>query len=118
MKTKRSALSRHPLWKQLRKYIKIEKYAPDGGHARPRIRIEWYSDMPPELQHKAVVAHMPCVACGAAIHFIRRRGKAKRGSAGHLYYACSCPLNVNIACSRGAAARDEYDAVRMEGFVK
>lgn len=109
-----SALASHPLWKKLKPYLRIEKYAPDGGHRNPRIRIEW-KPMPEDLREAAIKAYMPCVACGSPIWFIRERRPAKRGNnVGHLYYAPCCPLILNVGCSRGNAARAEYLAVRME----
>jgi hypothetical protein len=49
------------------------------------------------------------VACGDSIHPVRSRRPAKRGrNVGHLYYAPCCPLEKNIACSRGPEAREEY----------
>jgi hypothetical protein len=109
-----SYLSQHKLWNQLHNYIKIETYSPDGGHARPRIRIEW-NPMPPALRRSALAASMSCVACGSAIQFVRARKQPPgRGTPGALYYAPTCPLNVNMGCSRGAAVRDEYLAVRAE----
>lgn len=110
-----SALARQPLWRHLGEYLKIEVYDRDGGHGHPRIRIEWKA-MPQLLRQAAVQAIMPCVACGKPIHFVREREPAKRGGSGvgHLYYAPTCPLDVNIGCSRGAAARAEYAAVKAE----
>jgi hypothetical protein len=110
----KSTLSSHRLFQQFKPYLRIETYAPDGGHKHPRIRIEWKS-MPPMLRQMALAATMPCVSCGQPINFIRsRNAESKRSTSGHLYYACSCPLSVSIGCSRGAAAKDEYLAVRAE----
>ncbi len=102
----------HPLWPTLRPYIRIERYAPDGGHRHPRIRIEVLS-MPPSVERTMTKATMPCVACGASIHFVRTRRPSKRGSAvGHHYFAPTCPLEDNVACSRGAEAHAEYERIR------
>lgn len=109
-----SALAKQFVWPAIRQYLKIEKYSPDGGHRRPRIRIEWTS-MPLALAVMVIKETMPCVACGRDINFVRQRTPAKRGDhVGHLYYAPCCPLTVSIGCSRGNAARDEYNSVRAE----
>lgn len=108
-----SALSQHQLYKKLEPFLKIEVYAPDGGHKHPRVRIEWKT-IPPLLLAQALAATMPCVACGSSIAFVRQRKTSGRGSTGRFYYAPTCPLTVSIGCSRGAAARDEYLAVRAE----
>jgi hypothetical protein len=108
-----SALAKHRLWPKLKKFLKIEIYRRDGGYYRPRFRIEWLR-MPLPLRRRALLAKMGCVACGKSINFVRERRKSLRGTPGHLYYAPCCPLLVNIGCSRGAAARDEYTAVGRE----
>lgn len=102
-----------PLWQQVKSYFKIEVYARDGGHKKPRVRIEVLR-MPPALEAQALGLTMPCVACGADIHPIRSRKPPgnKRGAARHAYYAPCCPLSVNVGCSRGGAARDEYIRVK------
>jgi hypothetical protein len=104
----------HALWPELAPYFRIERYAPDGGHKRPRIRIEVRA-LPPALHDRVTTAEMPCVACGAPIRFVRDRAAApKRGSPKpHLYYAATCELRVSMGCARGAAARDEYARVRQ-----
>lgn len=88
-----------------------EKLASSGGK-KPRVRIEMAA-MPPKLLKKALRFTMPCVRCGAAIHPFRYRAKTQRGNTGRVYYACTCPLDVNVGCSRGRAATDEYDSVRL-----
>lgn len=101
-----------PIWRRLRPYFHIEVYDRDGSARRPRIRIE-VNTPPPELLAEALQMTIPCVACGKSIHPIRMRvGHAGRGHPGNLYYAPCCPLNVNVGCSRGAAAREEYERFR------
>lgn len=88
-------------------YIKLEEYLREGGGSEdPRIRIEFYP-MPADVMRKALEFTMPCVACRAPLHPIRERGQGS----GNLYYAPSCPLHVNIRCSRTRAPRDEYKRV-------
>lgn len=99
-----------PIWKEIRPYVVIEKYARDGGsEALARHRIEVRA-LPWDLRSRALATTMPCVSCGRAIHPFRDRlGAPKHGrSHGHVYYAACCPLETNLACSHGAEARDEY----------
>jgi len=99
-------------WPLLREFVQVQVYDRDGGHRRPRIRIE-FKDMPPTEVRWALAVTMPCVACGAAIHPIRER----KGGGG-LYYACTCPLDVRMGCARGRAAADEYARFRsMAGLA-
>lgn len=104
----------HPDWAYLQPWIEIQIYARDGGHKHPRVRIEVQSCTPSAIVRKALSLTMQCVACGAPIHPFRARGNPKRGErvAQNVYFAAACPLNVNVACSRGAEARDEYLAVK------
>jgi hypothetical protein len=121
-----SATTELKIWPELRPYVVIEKYVRDGGSAKnARHRIELRA-LPWELRSRALAVTMPCVSCGGTIHPFRdRRSPAKRGRAnGHVYFACCCPLETNISCSRGGEARDEYvrvaediaDAKRMALF--
>lgn len=100
------------IWPKLKKYVRIEKYKPDGGYAKPRIRIE-INALPAGLKTWALITEMPCVACGAKINPIRsRRIGGRPHASGHLYYAPTCPLSKNVGCSRGAKAHEEYDHIR------
>ena len=105
----------HPLWPEIRPYVRIERYDRDGGHGHPRYRIEVD---PPNADRSAAwqVVMMRCVACGAPMHPIRERAPAnnKRGNPRHLFYAATCPLRIRMGCARSAAARDEYLRVRAD----
>lgn len=101
-----------PQWPEWRRYFRLEVYARDGGHAHPRVRIE--VNPPADRQREMLQALMPCVSCGRNIHPIRFRGDSLRGGSGHLYFAATCPLDVNIRCSRTAAARREYMTVKAD----
>jgi hypothetical protein len=102
------------LWPELREYIQIQLYDRDGSTVDPRVRIE-FLPMPPELQRRALALRVKCCRCGSPIFPVRRRGEAQRGqSAQHLYFAAACPLDVNVGCSRGNDAREEYKRVRAE----
>ena len=94
------------LWPKLKPYLRIEEYKREGGEYNPRCRIE-FNAMPRELMEESLACLNTCVACDALIQVIRMR----KGSGCHLYYAPSCALKDNIACSRGRAVRVEYRAV-------
>lgn len=100
----------HAMWRRLEGYLQIEIYDRDGGHADPRIRIE-FRDVPPALMHEAMFVQVECVACARPINPFRRR----EGDSDRLYYACACPVTVRAACSRGTAAADAYEAIKERG---
>ena len=109
------ALMDHPLWSELLPYIRIEIYGRDGGPKHPRHRIE-VDDLPMPLRTKALACEVGCISCGRSIHPVRQRQVTRRGirqsHRGALYYANSCPIEVRVGCSRGDAARDDYQRVR------
>jgi hypothetical protein len=106
-------LHEQELWPEIMPFLRVEVVHKDGGAKRPRIRIE-VRPLPDGLKARVLAMTMPCVACGLPIHPIRdRHGEWARGGrsgnpAEKLYYACSCPLSVNVGCARGKAAREEY----------
>lgn len=110
------SILRHPAWTRIRPCFRLEVYGRDGGPVRPRVRIEVHPRGDVTLSELLEV-RMPCVACGRAIAPIRARRPPgdKRGSKQHhLYFAAACPLEINVGCSRGAEAREEYSAIRRE----
>ena len=105
------SITLHPLWPLLESHLVVEEYDRDGGHDRPRIRIE-FRDLPPDLAVLAADALMKCVACGRRIFPLRQR---EGGLSSSLYYAPTCPIAgdiANLACSRSQPARDEYSRFR------
>ena len=107
------SILKHPIFEKLERFFDIQIYDKDGSTTDPRIRIE-ISELPVDLKAEALAATMPCVACNREMHPIRERaGKAGRGhTAQNLYYAATCPLEVNMGCARGRKARDEYRRVK------
>lgn len=109
-------LERFPRWAELRPYLRIESYDRDGGHRHPRHRIE-FRGVPMNLALEALAYQIPCVACGELVQPFRERltrnPRPRAGAWIHhgFYYAPSCTLRHRIACSRGAAASREYEAV-------
>jgi len=105
----------HPLFKRIAQFVRIEKYDRDGGHSKPRIRIEVATTMmPPNLIREMLKAEVQCVRCGQPIHPFRARTKGSSDRTElprHVYVAVACPLDVNIGCSRGKAAKEAYIAI-------
>lgn len=105
------SMTHHPLFKQIAPYIKIEKYARDGGHKNPRRRIELRSDIPVQLVKKALGLEVKCCACSNPIHPFRPRlrGQGDRPEIPrHIYVAVACDLATSVGCSRGLSAKNEY----------
>lgn len=107
------SLTNHPIWNEIAPHIKIEIYAPDGGHSNPRFRLEFKKSVTQEQKKKWVAITMPCVKCGATIHPIRERKQGGRApDIGHIYIAPCCSLQMNVGCSRGVDAHAEYLKIR------
>jgi len=94
-----------PPWKRLKEYLHVVECARDGGIDEPRIRIDFLG-VPDRLSRELVMVQMPCVACERPIHPLRRR---IGDGWDRLFYAPTCPLTVNLACSRSRAAELEYE---------
>ena len=76
--------------------------------------------MPPKVEALALKFTMPCVCkkCERQMHPFRLRvSKSKRGKPGKMYYAPTCPTDVNKGCSKGHDATAEYDDI-AEYFQK
>jgi hypothetical protein len=116
MATKKSKLHTsvvdHPLFPQIAQLYRVEEYARDGGHKNPRKRLELKTThAKPKLIRDMLDMQVACVRCGEPIHPFRARVKGSSDRTElprHIYCAVSCPLDVDIGCSRGKAARDEY----------
>jgi hypothetical protein len=103
------SITSHPLWEDLKPFIIIETYDRDGGHPNPRHRIELSIPLHHPLFLQAIAISIPCAACKSLISPFRTRNPKLRGNpSGRLYFAATCPLNVNTSCSRGLAAKYEY----------
>lgn len=102
----------HPLWPALRPYFQIEECDRDGG----RFRVE-VQRLPDVLHAVALRVRVACCSCGHEMAPIRSRqppGNKRNTHVGQsLYYACACPLEVRIGCSRGIAARNEYRRIKL-----
>jgi hypothetical protein len=99
------------LWENLAPHIKVEKYVREGGGSRnPRFRLELKRNTPDEIMKQAVRVTAKCASCGKKIYPVRLRTR------GIAYIAVTCPLTVNVACSRNPAASLEYK--RIAGIVR
>lgn len=107
------SITKHALWSELQPFFYAEADSASRS-ARPRLRIELKA-LPDSLRERALSLQMPCVACGCDIHPIRARVPSNRHRTGtcKLYYACTCPLDEDIGCSRGGKAREEYEHMRQ-----
>jgi len=102
------SIVQHPLWPEVKPFMRLEKYDRDGGHQHPRYRIEVTAPTSGIVLRELLALEMGCVSCGRTIHPIRMR----QGKHGHLYYAATCELAVNYGCARSSAARREYQTVK------
>lgn len=95
----------HPIWPHLRPYASL-----DEGRANLD-----FLQLPDQLRELALGVVVNCVACGRPISPLRARAKSQRsrvaGSATErrLFYAPTCPTDVNVGCSRALAAREHKD---------
>lgn len=105
----------HSLWPEIRREVKVELYAPDGGHKNPRFRLEFNKGIPWATKRRWMAITVACIECGREIHPVRARrncGEVER--TGCLYIAAACPLDVRLGCSRGSAVHEEYLAIRRD----
>ena len=82
------------LFQELKPYIVIQVYDRDGGHKKPRKRIELRAGMPRELVVKALAFTAHCPACGRRMSPFRLRSRAgnqRGGNPQHIYFAAACP---------------------------
>jgi hypothetical protein len=82
------------LFQELKPWFAIQVYDRDGGHAKPRKRIELKSGMPQELVAKALAFTAHCPACGRRMSPFRLRSRAgnqRGGNPQHIYFAAACP---------------------------
>lgn len=102
-----NSILKHKSWKEVAPFIRIQDYRREGGNNNPRFRINLDRYMPHKSLKKFLTIQVKCAHCGHAIHPIRK----KEESGYPPYFAATCPLNVNIACSRSRDASIEYKAI-------
>lgn len=102
------------LWSRMKPYLFVIPYDKDGGHADPRVRIE-FRDLPDHLSHEAQFLVLPCITCQRPSHPLRRR---EGDGPDRLYYAPACPIGVRVACSRSAPAHEEYERFKSMDWAQ
>lgn len=105
-----------PFWRELTAHARVTVWG--RSPTRQTYRIE-FASVPILLAERALAHRAPCCACGAPSAPIRCRAKnwtqkRQQHILNGLYYAPSCPLHVNVGCSRGDAAHsDVVETVRL-----
>ncbi len=98
-----------PLWLKLATHIKVEVYDRDGGHKKPRVRLE--IDAQGMLLARLTQLRTACVYCGSQISPVRVRKGGKKSEA-HAFLAVTCPITTKMGCARSRQARDEYSRIK------
>lgn len=92
----------HPIWPHIAAYAKVSL-------GRDNIDL---LQLPEQLRGLALDAVANCISCGKIIHPLRARVKSGRSRiAGtelerRLFYAPTCPTEIDPGCSRTKAAKD------------
>lgn len=98
----------HPLWPSIQPYALLAEGRDNLDILQP----------PDEVRAEAVNVTVPCVACGNLMHPFRVRARSGRSRVSgapeerRLYYAATCPTDVNPGCSRTVAAKSHKNLVR------
>lgn len=99
----------HPIWLHIAPYAHIDD---------KRSNVDLLQ-MPDDLRALAIEILTNCPSCGAVVRPLRVRAKSERSRVAgtaierRLFYAPTCPTDVNSGCSRTVAARDHKDRVRQ-----
>ena len=103
-------LFEHPIFSHIVKYASL-----DEG----RENLD-FLQMPDQLRELAINVVSNCISCGAIIHPLRARKKSERSRIGgteterRLFYAPTCPTEVNPGCSRTLTAKQHKTVVRAK----
>jgi ribA/ribD-fused uncharacterized protein len=98
----------HPIWKHVAPFAKMVA-------GRDNVDL---LQLPDDLRVLAVDVVCNCVSCGAVIHPLRCRAKSDRSRVAgtaverRLFYAATCPSEMNPGCSRTTAAQEHKEMVR------
>ena len=98
----------HPIFRYIAPYAHI---------TNERANVD-FLQLPNDLRSLALDVETNCPACGALVKPIRMRAKSERSRVAgtaierRLFYAPTCPTEVNSGCSRTVAARDHKKRVR------
>lgn len=91
----------HPIWKYIVPYAAL-----DEG----RMNVD-FLQLPDDLRELALKVEVNCCACGRPIYPLRARAKSERSRVGHsiterrLFYAPTCPTDIDSGCSRTHEAK-------------
>lgn len=97
----------HPIFKHLASYASVDEQ---------RANVD-FLQLPEQLRALALDVVVNCVSCGAVIHPLRARAQSERSRVGNspterrLFYAATCPSEVNAGCSRTHVAKQHKVAV-------
>lgn len=100
----------HPVWKYVASYAHLDE-------GRDNVDL---LQLPDQLRALALDVICNCVSCGALIHPLRARVLSARsrvagsGTERRLFYAATCPSEVNPGCSRTLAAKDAKALMRRK----
>ena len=101
-------LFEHPIFRYIAPYAHITD---------DRTNVD-FLQMPDSLRSLAIEIFTNCPSCGAVVKPLRARAKSERSRVAgtaierRLFYAPTCPTDVNSGCSRAVAARDHKRLVR------
>lgn len=91
----------HPIFRHLVPYASVDEQ---------RANVD-FLQLPERLRALALDVVVNCVSCGAVVHPLRARVQSERSRVGgspterRLFYAATCPSEVNAGCSRTHAAK-------------
>lgn len=97
-----------PIWKDLQGYARL-------NDRRDNLDL---LQLPDDLREQAAAVRCPCISCGAEIRVFRARLKSGRSRVAgqieerRLFYAATCPTEVNSGCSRSRQAKEHKQFVR------
>lgn len=103
-------LFEHPIWPYVLPYAHL---------AAGRDNLD-FLQLPDQIRELALQVVANCVACGAVIHPMRARQVSERSRIGgtpterRLFYAATCPSEVNSGCSRTIAAQHHKNFMRSK----
>jgi hypothetical protein len=101
-------LFEHPIWQHVRPYAHLS----DG-----RENLD-FLQLPDQLRELALEVEVNCIACGRSIRPMRAREMSERSRVAgtpterRLFYASTCPSEVDLGCARTKAAKDHKNLVR------
>lgn len=99
-----SSILQAPIWPDIKPFFEVEIYSKDGK-GRRRVEIKYIPD--DELRKEAFDMVVSCPKCSEPHHPVRHREGAEKD----MYFAASCPLEINYRCARSKVTSAEYNRV-------